>query len=363
MKALFPPLSRLLPFLVAAALLSPAVHAGNRDNDNDDQEGATARVKFSDPAKPGTLKFSMPWADVHITGTDGKEIIVTSSLDQKGKSEVDHEGFRNLIEEVTFEVVEKDNVAVIVLAGENAWAAHGAEFDIKVPRNTNLAIRTEAGGDIVVEGVEGDLDVNSMNGEIELEGISSSAVVNTLNGEIRATFKHAPTKPVSLSSMNGEIDLRLPSDTKANLRMRTNNGTIRTNFSAAALQTKTEKSFRSGDSRAPEARVDGDGRSTGAGDVDREIAREMARADREQAKIARDVAKEIAKANAEVARVASQVRVNVNGEDVVVAVPPIPPVPPMPNFGGKSIVGTLNGGGIDIKLTSMNGTITLRESK
>jgi hypothetical protein len=35
----------------------------------------------------------------------------------------------------------------------------------------------------------------------------------------------------------------------------------------------------------------------------------------------------------------------------------------MPNFGGKSIVGTLNGGGVDIKLTSMNGTITLRESK
>ncbi|HWA25955.1 MAG TPA: DUF4097 family beta strand repeat-containing protein, partial [Lacunisphaera sp.] len=234
MKALFPPLSRLLPFLVAAALLSPAVHAGDRDKDTDDPDGATARVKFSDPSKPGTLKFSLPWAEVRIVGTDAKEITVTSSLDQKGKSEVDHEGFRNLIEEVTFEVIEKDNVAVIVLAGDNVWSAQGAEFDIKVPRNTNLVVRTEAGGDITVEGVEGDLDINSMNGEIELDGISSSAVVNTMNGEIKATFKHAPTKPVSLSSMNGEIDLRLPSDTKANLRMRTNNGTIRTNFSAAA---------------------------------------------------------------------------------------------------------------------------------
>ena len=33
------------------------------------------------------------------------------------------------------------------------------------------------------------------------------------------------------------------------------------------------------------------------------------------------------------------------------------------NFGGKSIVGTLNGGGVDIKLTSMNGTITIRDTK
>ena len=46
-----------------------------------------------------------------------------------------------------------------------------------------------------------------------------------------------------------------------------------------------------------------------------------------------------------------------------VPVPPMPPMPPMPRFGGKLIVGTLNGGGVDIKLTSMNGTITLRQAK
>ena len=64
-------------------------------------------------------------------------------------------------------------------------------------------------------------------------------------------------------------------------------------------------------------------------------------------------------------------QVEVNGETVTVTTPvapmaptaPMAPLPPMPNFGGKSIVGTLNGGGVDIKLTSMNGTITLRESK
>lgn len=360
MNALSRPLPRYLLLLTSLALLLPAIRAAD-----DEARGSTARVQFSDPAKPGTLKFSLPWAECRIIGTDGKEVVVTSSLDQKGRAEVDDEGFRRLDEDVTFELVEKGNIATIVIAGDNAWAAHGAEFEIQVPRNTNLEIHTQAGGDIAVQGVEGDLDINSMNGEIELRDISSSAVVNTMNGEIRATFKHAPTKPVSLSSMNGEIDLRLPSTTKANLRMRTHNGSIRTNFPDGVLQAKTEKSARISADARPEARAE-----AGAHEVERQMAREAARHDRDQAKIAKEVAKAAAEAtrvgmeiarevSREVSREIARATAEGNGHIVI----PVPPVPPLPNFGGKSIVGTLNGGGIDIKLTSMNGTITLRESK
>lgn len=349
MNSLLLPHPRYLALLASLALLLPVTRAAG---DNDESHGSTARVQFSDPAKPGTLKLSLPWAEARITATDGREVVVTSTLDQKGRAEVDNEGFRRLDEDVTFEVVEKDNIATITIAGDNMWAAHGAEFDIKVPRNTNLILRTEAGGDLEVNGVQGDLDINSMNGDVVLTDVGSSAVVNTMNGEISATFRQAPTKAVSLSSMNGEIDLRLPSDTKANLRMRTHNGSIRTNFPEGVLQAKTEKTSRVSADARPEASLR---------EASREIAREAARLDREHAKMA----KEIAKAAQEAARAASEVAVNVN-VDAGAPVPmvmPVPPVPPMPNFGGKSIVGTLNGGGIDIKLTSMNGTITLRETK
>lgn len=364
--------SRLLPRLaglLAAAsllLLSPARAADAEP----ESEGATARVKFSDSSKPGTLKLSLPWAELQITGTDGDEVIVTSSLDQKGRAEVDDEGFRRLDEDVTFELVEKDNVAAITIAGDNAWSSHGAEFSIKVPRRTNLVIRTSIGGEIVVDGVEGDLDINSMNGEVTLRDIASSAVVNTLNGEISASFKSAPVKPVSFSTLNGEIDVRLPADTKANLRMRTHNGSIRTNFPDKALQTKTEKV--AGPGAAVAISVD-------SRDAAREIAREHARFDKEHARAVRDAAKAAADAAksavaasreaieaAVEASVNANVSVNLEGVPAVAPiapVPPVPPIPPLPSFGGKSIVGALNGGGIDIKLTSMNGTITLRQSK
>ncbi len=355
MNTLFRPTPRLLTFLAALVLLGPSIRAKDKD---DDDAKSTARVQFSDPTKPGTLKLSLPWAEARITATDGKEVIVTSTLDQKGHKEVDSEGFRRIDEEVTFELVEKDNVALVTIAGDNRWASHGAEFDIKVPRNTNLILRTEAGGDIEVNGVEGDLDINSMNGDVTLRDIGSSAVVNTMNGEISATFKRAPTKPVSLSSMNGEIELRLPSDTKANLRMRTHNGSIRTNFAEGVLQAKSEKTSHASADARPDAHADPTSR-----EISREMAREAARMDREHAKIAKEVAKAVAEANQLAASITTSVTTNVNGDTVTVSVPPIPPIPPMPNFGGKSIVGTLNGGGIDIKLTSMNGTITIRDTK
>lgn len=336
--------------LTAAALLIPVVHA----QDDEEHAGTTARAKFHDPTKPGTLKLTIPWAEARITGIDGDEIIVVSSLDQKGRAEVDDEGFRRLDEETTFELVEKDNVAVVSIAGENTWASHGAEFEIQVPRNTNLVVRNSMGGDIEVDGVEGDLDINSMNGEVTLRDIASSAVVNTMNGEISASFKSAPVKPVSFSTMNGEIDVRLPADTKANLRMLTHNGSIRTNFPDRVLQTKTEKvSGRAGDDLAEENRE----LDRATSEIDREhaqMAREAARVASEAARagmaIAREVTREVSR---ELAR---------NGIEGV-PVPPMPPMPPMPRFGGKLIVGTLNGGGVDIKLTSMNGAITLRQVK
>lgn len=372
MKTHLRSLLRLGAACAALALSATALHAADADSDQ-----TTVRSKFSDPSKPGTLKVSLPWAEVHVTGTDGNEIVVTSTLEQKGKKDADPDGFRRLDEDVTFEVVEKNNVATIAMSGDNLWAAHGAEFHVQVPRNTNLILRTEAGGDVAVENIDGDIDINSMNGEVTLTDVGSSAVVNTMNGEVTANFRKAPTKPVSITSMNGEIDLRLPADTKANLRMRTHNGTIRTNFPDSALQTKTEKT--------------GKGYSYGFG-MSREQARDLARAAgqmaREQAKLAREhvrmarergdkteieaaeAAETAAKAAAHAADAEPEGDAPTAPEAPAVASAPKPstaphaPLPPIPAFGGgKSITGTLNGGGVDIQLSTMNGTITLRQSK
>lgn len=338
--------SRLSAFLRLGAVLAALafVTAAARAADDDT---TTARVKFSDAAKPGTLKADLPWADVHVTGTDGNEIVVTSSLGEKGKEEARTDGLRRLDEEVSFELTEKDNVVTLQIVGDNPWAAHGSEFKIQVPRNTRLVLRTDAGGDTVVENVDGDIEITSMNGEVSLRDIGSSAVVNTMNGEINASFKNAPQKPVSLSSMNGEIFVKLPGSTKANVRMRSHNGSILTDFPDAVLKTKTEKvpgherpsADRESESSAPEA-------VQSVQEAAREAQREAQQAQREAQRLAQEVSREVSRA--------------FSGAP---AAPHAPRAPIVPIFGGKAIVGTLNGGGVDISLATMNGTITLREAK
>jgi hypothetical protein len=348
MKFPLHPCLRLGALVAALALASGPVRA------DDDEDTTTSRIKFSDPAKPGTLKASLPWADLHITGTTGNEIVVTSTLKQKGHEQERPDGLRRLDEEVSFELSEKGNTATLQIVGDNPWAAHGAEFKIALPHNTALVLRTEAGGDMLIEDIDGDIDISSMNGEVTLRGIGSSAVVNTMNGEINAAFKTAPVKPVSFSSMNGEIFVKLPADTKANLRMRSHNGAILTDFPDTILKAKSENRVHSADAaerpeaaepaEAPEAVVAVDQALRAADRAMRDAAREAERA-------ARDASQAVLAADAAPAAPHAP------------HAPRPPRIPMVPAFGGKSVVGTLNGGGVDVQLATMNGTITLRQVK
>lgn len=348
----------LLVLAAAAALLAPFARAAEEDN--------KAVAKFSDAAKPGTLRVDLPFADIRITGADTAEVTVASAMPQKGKAEVDRDGFRRLDDVATFEVTEKNNVISVTLTGQDRWHGHGSDFVITVPRHTNIIVEgnNHGGGDLVITGVEGDVDVSSMNGDVELRDLVGSAVVNSMNGEILAYFKTAPVKPVSLVSMNGEIDLRLPADTKANLKMSSFHGSIRTNFGSDILKSKTE-SAGAGFSRTAEVRAAAEAVRANAEQLKesaselREKAKELAEKDAEAARIAEEVSRAVTR---EVSReVARSVREGVR--EAIAVAPRAPRAPRIPSLGGKTVTGTLNGGGVDITLSSMNGTITVRQIK
>jgi hypothetical protein len=336
--------AQLLRFVLLASLAAaPLARAA-------EGEGSTATVKLSAPDKPATLNLDVPWADIRITGVDGDTVTVESTLNQRNSKPARPGSLRRLDNEVSFELTEKDNIVTLSLAGDNPWGGHDANFKISVPRNIALNLKTDAGGDLVVQGVEGDVEINNMNGEVRLEGLVGSAVINTMNGEVRAIYAKAPQKPISITSMNGEVDLRLPGDTKANIRMRTHNGSILTDFSEDALKTKSEGSKGSSYHY-----------SYGHEETARAAAAAAAEATRAAVHIAREVSREVSR---EVARAVKES----TGDDtptpaVAPRAPRAPRAPLPPITGGKLVSGTLNGGGIDIKVSTMNGEITLRQTK
>lgn len=320
-------------------------------------------LKFSDPAKPGTVKIQVARGDLRIQGTDTPDVTVKSEV-PPATSKPRKDGLRVLTAASSYTLTEKDNVITLDALGEG-WASSSSNFNLTVPRGTNVVVQSSFGGNIACAGITGDLEISSLNGEIRLDGVSGGVVVQTMNGEIQADIaKLQEGKPLSFTSMNGEVVLRLAPAAKASVRLRTQNGSVLTDFPESALVTKTEGSGGGGKFAhdghrgvlPPEARE----ALREAGRVSAEAAREIAEAMREAAAAARE-GLEATREGAEAAR---------NAEDR----PPKPPrpafsprvpkVPTIPTItGGKLVTGTLNGGGPEISVATMNGDVTLRQAE
>lgn len=338
---------RLFPSFLLAAAVTVLLLTAARASENE-----TATIKFSDPAKPGTLKVTVANGDIHLKGAETDEVRVTTDLKPEEPAQR-KDGLRVLTSSASYTLTEKDNV-VSLTYGNEGWPSSGGEFTLTVPRNTIIIVNSNFGGDVEIGGVTGNIEVKSLNGEVHLDDIDGAALVETMNGEIHASV-HAlhDGKPLSFTSMNGEVALHLPADAKANIRLRTHNGSILTDFDEKALVTKTESLRVGGHSRsarAPHA-------STGNADE------ETKEAVREAVRVGVEVAHEVALAAHDAAVQARNAARAAKDDDEATPTPvaplaPLPPLPPM--TGGKIVTGTLNGGGPEIRVATMNGDVTLR---
>jgi len=132
------------------------------------------------------------------------------------------------------EVEEENNVVQI---STQSWKA-ATDLIIQVPRTTSLEVRSTMDGAVVVEGVSGEIDINNINGPVTLTNISGNTLVHTVNGNIEVTLARvAADKPISFSTMNGDIDVTLPADVKANLKMKSEQGEIYSDFDINMTRT------------------------------------------------------------------------------------------------------------------------------
>ena len=347
------------PFLAAAAfaVLPPGTARAN--------ENETTTIKFSDPSRPGTIRINLANGDLHVRGTDAAEVTVQTDLKPEAPA-LRKDGLRVLTSSSSYSLSEKNNV-VTLSYGTEAWSGGGGDFILTVPRSTAVIINNNygGGGDIHVAGVTGNIEIKSLNGEIVLNDIAGAALVETINGEINATVHElVDGKPLSFASMNGEVALHLPVNAKANVRLRTQNGSILTDFDEKALVTKTESVRTSGHTHASHVAIGADTSINGINSPEvREAVREAVRASAEAAHEAAAAIKEAAIAARDAAREAQRETAREGKDDdddgPMAPIAPMAPLPPM--TGGKIVTGTLNGGGPEIRVATMNGDVTLRK--
>lgn len=217
-----------------------------------------AVVSFSNPAKPGRLEVDISEGSITVRGYDGKEVIIDArwreralskereavladaqamreeELDEETKARIrslveKSKGMKKLsVESMGLTIEEEDNV-IQVDAEEGKRAV---DLVIQVPFSTSLELtcRDDERG-IIVERVDGEIEVDTSDGPITLTGVSGPVVADSSDGEIKVVFgKIPPGKPMSLSAMDGDIDITLPADAKASLKLKTDEGQIFTDF-------------------------------------------------------------------------------------------------------------------------------------
>ena len=147
---------------------------------------------------------------------------------QREEKEKKIAGMKQLSGSASGLAVEEENNVVQI--NTQSWKA-ATDLVIQVPVATSLEVRSTMDGAVIVEGVSGEIDINNINGPVTLKNVSGNTLVHTVNGNIEVTLARVTAdKPLSFSSMNGDIDVTLPADVKANLKMKSEQGEIYTDF-------------------------------------------------------------------------------------------------------------------------------------
>jgi len=210
---------------VLGALQAPAQNPVQNPAQNPSQ----MTVAFSNPSQPRKLVVKTMMHRVSIKGYDGKDVIVESSAisDRRRRERNVPPGMHPLnVGGGGIEVAEASNV--VTVSAEKMFG--GGDIQIQVPVDTSVTVNTVNNG-IGVENISGEIDVESVNGGVSITNSSGSVMAHSMNGKVTVALdKVAAGKAMSFSSMNGTIDVTLPADIKANLKMKVDNGDVYTDF-------------------------------------------------------------------------------------------------------------------------------------
>lgn len=210
-------------------------------------------IPLSNPNSIGTLEVNQIYGGMKVYGYDGKEVILVAKQKKFQTTEKMKNGLRKIQNNsLALEAEEANNYVEIEAHNYSGGSNETMHLEIKVPRNFNLKLSSINDGAILVENVAGEMEISNVNDDITLNLVSGSAVVDSVNGEIKATFERVSVgSQMAFTSFNGDIDISLPSDVKADFKMRTMQGEIYTGFDInfdtsepVVQKDSSEKSYR-----------------------------------------------------------------------------------------------------------------------
>jgi hypothetical protein len=191
--------------------------------------GERVVVPSRNSTRPRKVDVNLMQGNVMVKAYAGKEVIVEMGRPSASRedSRPRESGGMKRIDLPTrgLTVEEQDNVITV-----RTRMMSDGNLVISVPADTSLKARS-TNGNIEAEGLHGEFDVETHNGRITLTGVTGTVVAHSLNGPIRVVMDRVDaSKPLSFSTLNGPIDVTMPADFKANLKLNTHRGEIWSDF-------------------------------------------------------------------------------------------------------------------------------------
>jgi hypothetical protein len=243
-------------FSIIGLLLS---HLGYGGEDIVKRDTLRREIVFSAPASAKKVIVDNVFGSVNVRGVSGDRVRLTVDKTIRAKSD---EALSKAMKEVRLDVTEKENEVRIVVDGpfrgnDGTVRFHGDEwegvsfsfdFDVEVPADAKIDINNIGEGDVTVDGVQGDFKVQNINGGIDMHAVTGSGRAYALNRGLTVSFARNPEGHCYFGSLNGEVKVYFLSPLSADLRFKTFNGEVYSDFPVTYLPGKslTEKTVRRG---------------------------------------------------------------------------------------------------------------------
>jgi len=229
--------------LITLAMLVPLVGASAHDKI---VESRTLQETLSpaDPSATVVVVVDNIFGSIRVVGHDRPvvEMVATETVRAKSSSALERAR-----DEVTLDVRAVGNEITFFVDGpfrenrrHDSWPGYIVvyDFEINVPVDTDLELRTVNEGEIHVSGVHGHFHVANVNGGVEMNGVGGSGEATTVNGPVRVRFDENPREDSSFETINGTLDFSFQPDLSADLHFKTFNGEIWSDFQVEPLPLK-----------------------------------------------------------------------------------------------------------------------------
>ncbi len=221
----------------------------NRHGDDWDlsvKEQETIRKSFPmTGAGPRKLEVDNVWGSIEVVGgvSDQVQLVINQTIRAESKDRL-----AAAKKEVTLDISQDDNVVRLYVNGPFRCQCHDCvsfreepgyivkmDFQLQVPSNTEVHLKTVNEGHIKVQHVAADYLVRNVNGGIEMEDIGGSGKVRTVNGGVKVRFRENPRENSEYASLNGNVELYFQRNLSGDFRFKTFNGGVYSDFEMTAL--------------------------------------------------------------------------------------------------------------------------------